>query len=235
MQVSNLHVLQRVRPPIESVNVDDDYPMLDARLPCICLCELKVAVEARTERLEHEHSSVGERELNCRLRRRQWRDIFPIGRKQRRSTLVPTCGRPPVPGGTQRMVPADGQGTAINGSLYFPPGTHLRVHRDPRNFYPKPEGFWPDRWLRSKVALPGSVSAAEFKHNGSAFTALSQGPMNCVGRALAMQEMAPEVAVDGQLGGLYDMARYDDEYQGFFVTARASVPVVLQVRKGKHA
>ncbi|KAH9925355.1 cytochrome P450 [Epithele typhae] len=169
---------------------------------------------------------------------------------------------PPVPGGTQRMVPADGQGTAINGLLYFPPGTHLWVHtwslhRDPRNFYPEPEGFWPDRWLladndslRSKVALPGGVSVAEFKHNGSAFTAFSQGPMNCVGRALAMQEMstllcsllqrfevrtAPEGAVDGQLGGLYDMGRYEDEYQDFFVTARASVPVVLQVRQGKHA
>ncbi|KAH9940216.1 high nitrogen upregulated cytochrome P450 monooxygenase 2 [Epithele typhae] len=164
---------------------------------------------------------------------------------------------PPVPGGTQRMEPADGQGSTFS-SMYVPPGTNVWVHtwslhRDPRNFRPHPNGFWPERWLLAADPDLDSAGTAKvegaFTHNAGAFVPFSYGPMNCVGRALAVQEMgtllctvlqrfevraAPGATVDGREGGVFDLHAYEERYKDFFTTSRAAVPVVLEARRGRE-
>lgn len=51
------------------------------------------------------------------------------------------------------------------------------LHRDPRNFGPFTDEFWPERWLiaQGSMELPGSIPKAEFVHNASAFIPFSYG------------------------------------------------------------
>ena len=84
----------------------------------------------------------------------------------------------------------------------------LMLHRDPRNFSPFTDEFWPERWLivQGSMELPSSVPKTEFIHNGAAFIPFSYGetlcfkisgevvnayllhvgPANCVGKPLAI-------------------------------------------------
>ena len=64
----------------------------------------------------------------------------------------------------------------------FPEGTAVSihtftVHRDPRNFSPFTDMFWPERWLiaQGSMELPSSIPKAEFKHNTLAFIPFSYG------------------------------------------------------------
>ena len=83
-----------------------------------------------------------------------------------------------------------------DGDRYVPPGTifwmHVySFHRDPRNFYPHPEHFWPERWLpagqhvepvtsslRADVRDGAYASSTPegFVHNERAFIPFSHGP-----------------------------------------------------------
>ena len=70
--------------------------------------------------------------------------------------------------------------TGVNS--YFPEGTAvsihtLTLHRDPRNFSPFTDEFWPERWLIVKglMELPTSIPKAEFVHNADAFIPFSYG------------------------------------------------------------
>jgi len=83
------------------------------------------------------------------------------------------------------------------------------LHRDPRNFSPLTDEFWPERWLvaQGSTKLPSSIAKAEFVHNTAAFIPFSYGepfcssgrlkesflmcpfrvgPTNCVGKPLAI-------------------------------------------------
>ena len=84
----------------------------------------------------------------------------------------------------------------------------LTLHRDPRNFSPFTDEFWPERWLiaQDSMELPRSVQKTEFVHNDAAFIPFSYGeafcfkiggevvdacllragPANCVGKPLAI-------------------------------------------------
>lgn len=79
------------------------------------------------------------------------------------------------------------------------------LHRDPRHFSPRPEEFWPERWLPEASKL-AEAQGEEFVLNlhaympfnyGSIFplmwmllySYLLSGPGNCVGRSLALSEM----------------------------------------------
>ena len=122
------------------------------------------------------------------------------------------------------------------------------IQRDPRNFS-RPDAFWPERWLRpsdpahstSKGDLPKgdppTDDEAPWAHNEGAFLAFSHGPMNCVGRALAAQELRTvmctlvrrfRVRVPG--GGRLDLGAYEAAFRDFFVSARPPLRVVLEVR-----
>jgi len=53
------------------------------------------------------------------------------------------------------------------------------LHRDPRNFYPHPESWWPDRWLADPFQDDTALSEPDaFKLNKDAFVPFSRGPMN---------------------------------------------------------
>ena len=84
----------------------------------------------------------------------------------------------------------------------------LTLHRDPRNFSPFTDEFWPERWLiaQGSMELPSSIPKTGFVHNSAAFIPFSYGetlcfgiggevadacllragPANCVGKPLAI-------------------------------------------------
>ncbi|KAL7277158.1 hypothetical protein ACG7TL_009004 [Trametes sanguinea] len=158
---------------------------------------------------------------------------------------------PPVPTGTQRRVPHRSQGVML-GSYFVAPGTAMFLHpyslqRDPRNFFPFPEEFWPERWLvaaghstfadalaRSPDAN-ANVETTSFRHNESAFLPFSHGPANCVGKQLAMQEMRMVVCAliqkfELRLREWWDVDKYDEAFLDYFVTTRPDLPVTLRAR-----
>lgn len=128
---------------------------------------------------------------------------------------------------------------------FVPAGTAVSLHtysifHDPRNFSPRPSDFWPERWLlaagRMSRADAGLAADAPFVHNDAAFTPFSHGPMNCVGKNLAMQEM--RVVLCGVLRKYelrpregWDPRSYKDGYKDFFVTTRPPVPMLLRTRR----
>ncbi|KAI0687961.1 cytochrome P450 [Cerioporus squamosus] len=153
---------------------------------------------------------------------------------------------PPVPGGTQRQVPPNGQAVVV-GNLYLPPGTifwcHMySMHHDPRNFA-DPSAFWPERWLLASgdpSLAPTDPAARGFTkatlvHNEAGFLPFSHGPMNCVGKTLAMQEMRMVVCALLQrfvirAGEGWDRGSFERQYKDYFVATRPEVPVLLEVR-----
>ena len=87
----------------------------------------------------------------------------------------------------------------------------LTLHRDPRNFNPFTDEFWPERWLiaQGSMDLPSSIQKTEFVHNVAAFIPFSYGgslrleiggkllmhpfcvgPANCIGKPLAILGMS---------------------------------------------
>ncbi|KAI0331729.1 high nitrogen upregulated cytochrome P450 monooxygenase 2 [Cubamyces sp. BRFM 1775] len=150
---------------------------------------------------------------------------------------------PPVPGGSQRQVPRDSNG-AMLGSYFLPAGTAALLHtyslqRDPRSFSPHPESFWPERWLlasgRISFAEAGIADKALFAHNENAFLPFSYGPMNCVGKNLALLEIRAVVISVLQkfrleLRAGWNTERYEEGFKDQFVTTRPAVPVTLTPR-----
>ena len=116
-------------------------------------------------------------------------------------------------------------------------------HLDPRNFAPYTAEFWPERWLLASGDLSPSdpsargvsPSSTEFRHDDAGFMPFSVGPMNCVGKTLAMLEMRTVLcaflqkfkikAEDG-----WDPKTYEGNYRDYFTAQRPKLPVVLEVR-----
>ena len=142
----------------------------------------------------------------------------------------------------------------------IPPGTSFRMlpyahHLDARSFS-FPNAFWPERWLVASgqlrlddallsLSLPPSATYAsgsdakfEFVHNELAFLAFSHGPMNCVGKALALQQLKTAVCALMQRLHIrpregYTLGDYERNVKDYFVTVRGPLPVSLEVRGGK--
>ncbi len=81
----------------------------------------------------------------------------------------------------------------------------------------------------------GLAPDAPFAHNDAAFAPFSHGPMNCVGKNLAMQEMRVVLCAVLQKYKLQPRAGWDPRsyavgYRDFFVTTRPPVPVLLRTR-----
>ncbi|KAF7303625.1 hypothetical protein MIND_00591800 [Mycena indigotica] len=92
---------------------------------------------------------------------------------------------PPVPSAGPRRVPA-GDPQLIAGRFFVPEHTQVcvpawAIHRSEKNFYPSPEGFDPDRWLRP------STEAETL--NQAAFMPFSLGAANCAAKNLAWREL----------------------------------------------
>ncbi|KAL7277159.1 hypothetical protein ACG7TL_009005 [Trametes sanguinea] len=158
---------------------------------------------------------------------------------------------PPVPSGSQRQVPFDKKGVML-GPYFVPGGTMMFlppyiVQRDPRNFSPFPDDFWPGRWLVSagRTSLsdalanaPADVTDADkmsFIHNDTAFIPFSYGPAGCVGKQLAMQEMRTVICAllhkfDFSLHPGWDVEEYDRGFKDYYVTTRPDVHVILRAR-----
>ncbi|RPD52782.1 cytochrome P450 [Lentinus tigrinus ALCF2SS1-7] len=155
---------------------------------------------------------------------------------------------PPVMTSSPRKVPAHGPGVHA-GSLYITPGTSFfippfAIQRDPRNFS-FPDVFWPERWLVASgqlrlqdASLPSSAFRAStfgFTHNEVAMLAFSHGPMNCVGKGFALQEIRTVVCAllqrfSFQLEEGWDLLEYEAAYKDFFVSNRPVLPVLVKRR-----
>lgn len=127
-----------------------------------------------------------------------------------------------------------------NGS-FIPNGTTVRVHtfsvhRDPRNFAPHTETFWPERWILATDNF-GKENHPEFVHNIQAFVPFSYGPASCVGKNLAMLEMRMLLCaciqqLDFQLTGdlVNDPGRWKRELCDYFVLQKGHLPVLVTER-----
>ena len=130
----------------------------------------------------------------------------------------------------------------------LPPGTsvwpHVYSHHlDPRNFAPYTDEFWPERWLLASGDLAPSDPAARgvsptspgFKHDEAGFIPFLIGPMNCVGKTLAMQEMRMVLCAVLQRFRIkaeegWDPRMYVANYRDYLAAQRPELPVVLEVR-----
>ncbi|KAI0712109.1 cytochrome P450 [Earliella scabrosa] len=160
---------------------------------------------------------------------------------------------PPLPSGSQRATTRE-TGGIMAGPYYIPPETTVNLpfyslHRDPRNFSPCPDTFWPDRWLIAaglqKYEGPpgrsrgeGATEFAEFVHNANVAIPFSFGPANCVGKSLAMQEMRTLLCLVTQKLRLrpaqgWDPSTYDGQIREWLVMTKPCLPVVVERRAGK--
>lgn len=122
------------------------------------------------------------------------------------------------------------EGTAINVPPYV-------LHHDERNFSPRPDDFWPDRWL-------GSQTTSEIKEhsisepiitNTTAYLPFSAGNANCVGKGLALADMRVVVAIivqrfDMRFADGYDPRKFEAEIHDQIVVKLGEVPILLSRR-----
>ncbi len=149
--------------------------------------------------------------------------------------------------------------TSLLMGSFIPPGTavccHLySMHLDPRNFS-FPEDFWPERWLLasgkiSSATLPrhdgttsekqqaplGSFDASTLNHNEIAFMPFSYGPMNCVGKNLAMAEIRMVACTllrqfEFRLQDGWDPAEYRRGFKDYGIASRPRLPVTITRRR----
>lgn len=119
---------------------------------------------------------------------------------------------------------------------FLPEDNQARIHfysiqRDPRNFT-SPESFWPERWL---IAEASQGYTEKLVHNPNAFIPFSHGPANCVGKALAMQEMRTVVCYTIQKLSMrfadgWDPSDWERDLCDSFVVKRGRLPVIVERR-----
>lgn len=105
------------------------------------------------------------------------------------------------------------------------------IHHDSRNFS-HPDTFWPDRWL---IADGKQVHSEKITHNPGAFMPFSTGPLNCVGKNLAMLEMRTLIChtmqkLDLRFQDGWDPQQWIDELEDRFVTKTGELPVIVRRR-----
>ncbi|GJE99305.1 cytochrome P450 [Phanerochaete sordida] len=142
---------------------------------------------------------------------------------------------PAVPSGSQRA-PEIGSGGKAVGPYFIPEGTMTRihfwsVHRDAR-YFSAPGTFWPERWLAAEGA---AARPAGFVHDANAWVPFSFGPSNCVGKALALQEMRMVLChlvrrLRFRFADGYDPAQYERDLEDRFVASVGRLPVVVEAR-----
>ena len=112
------------------------------------------------------------------------------------------------------------------------------VHRNPANFSPLPNSFWPDRWLaQDSYILPTGdiVDASEVRNRREAFMAFSQGQMVCAGRNVAQAEMRAVTCAlvqqfDFKITDRAYLDTWEDKLFEMFTTKRGALPVRITAR-----
>ena len=129
------------------------------------------------------------------------------------------------------------------------------IHRDPRNFSPLPDGFWPERWLYAAAAAaassdggagtgtgtgaaqqPVGSGGAKLVHDAAAFVPFSFGPANCAGKRLALLELRMVVCalvrrLELALAPGFDAAAYEGGMRDYFILTRPVLPVLVTRRR----
>ncbi|KAF7315570.1 hypothetical protein MIND_00072300 [Mycena indigotica] len=97
---------------------------------------------------------------------------------------------PPVGSGGPRQVPIGesrfiaGQHIPEHTQIFLPP---YAIHRSPKHYFPAPDEFDPERWLRVSSETDGDPSKEILNHN--TFLAFSYGAANCAAKHLAWREL----------------------------------------------
>lgn len=143
--------------------------------------------------------------------------------------------KPGVPSGSQR-VPPDNESATLVGENIIPPHTTVQipawaVHRDPRNFWPHPESFYPDRWLVDPKTKPRE----EFRLEKTAFIPFSYGPQSCVGKQLALNELRLVVSTlvrnfNFQVAPGWNIENWEEELASAFVIETSKLMVIPSAR-----
>ena len=115
------------------------------------------------------------------------------------------------------------EGTAVQVPPYV-------IHRDPRYFFPNPDKFWPDRWLKTKDHHGIDVILER-----NAFIPFSTGSANCAGKPLAMIELRLMTCLIVRTFELsfeegYDPSRWEEGLLDRFVMVKGELPVKLKMR-----
>jgi cytochrome P450 len=117
---------------------------------------------------------------------------------------------------------------------FLPEGTGITVtpyclHRDPRYFSPRPDEFWPERWLM------GKTTERDFILDLRAFIPFSYGPANCVGKSLAMLELRYVVTMlvrqfDASFQPGFKLETCENGLGDKFILSGGSLPVIISPR-----
>jgi cytochrome P450 len=104
------------------------------------------------------------------------------------------------------------------------------VHRDPRYFSPRPEDFWPERWL------PSAPRGEDFRLDMRAYTPFNFGPGACVGRSLALHEARAVLRAlvrrfDLTFAPGFDVSGYEGRLRDKYALVRTELMVVVTPRK----
>ncbi|KAF7303620.1 hypothetical protein MIND_00591300 [Mycena indigotica] len=137
---------------------------------------------------------------------------------------------PPIPSAGARKVSA-GDSRLIANRFFIPEHTQIclpayAIHRNPKNFYPAPEKYDPDRWLRP-------LSDSEIL-NQAAFIPFSYGAANCAAKNLAWREL---LITASAILKQYDMrfaepeaGHWVDTIKDFYVTDAGKLKVHITLR-----
>ena len=160
--------------------------------------------------------------------------------------------QPPVPSSLQRAPAVGSGGKALGPDMYesftscitvrsthfvlriITEGTAVKVppyviHRDPRYFYPNPDKFWPERWLKQDLKNVNIILER------NAFIPFSTGSANCAGKPLAMIVLRLMTCLIVRTYELsfeegYDPSRWEKELLDRFGMVRGKLPVKLKRR-----
>lgn len=112
------------------------------------------------------------------------------------------------------------------------------VHRNPNNFSPIPDVFWPDRWLaQESYTLPSGkiIPADQVITTREVFMPFSLGPYICAGKPLAIIELRAVVCgivqqCDVRVADGFDLESWNENLREVFVTMRGKLEVVVTMR-----
>lgn len=122
---------------------------------------------------------------------------------------------------------------------FIPEGTAVVVppyvlHRHPQYFSPRPDDFWPERWILAENENEKTKHNIILDH--TAFIPFSTGPANCAGKTLALLELryltvmlVREFDVTFEEGYSADM--WERGLEDRFVVMKGVLPVVIRPRK----